>query len=120
VQLNAEDHAATQRLCAALRHGMAATAQTVPVQWLRALTLLSIEDGLTMTEIARTLGASQSTMSRQLLDMGQSKRDGAAGHGLVYSVPHPSVPCAKAYRLTSKGQTLVREMAERLGACPAP
>jgi len=120
MQLRAEDHAASTRLCEALGHAMSVTAQTVPIQWLQAITLLSIEDGLTMAEIARTIGASPSTMSRQLLDMGLSKRDGSPGHGLVYSVRHPWVPCAKSYHLTLKGQTLVRDMAARLGCEPAP
>lgn len=118
MRLRDADYEANGRLYEALKHAMGAVSETVPLQWLQALALLSVDDGLTLTELAQKVGASPSTMSRQLLDMGASKRDGAPGHGLVYSVPHPSVPCAKSYRLTLKGQTLVRVMAARLTTGP--
>ena len=103
--------AGARALIEALGHAMGTTQITVSAQSLRAVLIIAQEAGLTMTEIASKVGGKQSTVSRTLLDLGNTKRNGDSGHRLVYAVPHPSGNHAKSYFLTSRGHKLVDEMA---------
>jgi DNA-binding MarR family transcriptional regulator len=114
--LEQREHDGARKLFEALGHVVAATSPVLPVPSLRILTLLAQADAPTMCRIADALHGKRSTISRRLLDMGRSRRCGSVGHGLVYSINHPSVPCAKSYLLTTKGRALVDRLASSLGS----
>jgi hypothetical protein len=56
---------------------------TMPLQYVRAFTLVALDEGQGVGEYARMAGVSQSVMSRHLLDLGDRARDGSPGFGLV-------------------------------------
>ena len=87
-----------------------ATSPVISTQALRAFLAVAREEGRTMDEIATAIGGKRSTVSRQLLDLAASDRNGNPGYGLIEVLPHPLIPCANSYFLTAKGRATVSEL----------
>ena len=86
--------------------------RNTPTQVIRALIAVATDDRQNLAELATLLGASQSTASRQLKDLGALKRGGKPGYGVVEVQADPLNACANQYRLTARGEQLVRDLCE--------
>jgi hypothetical protein len=85
-----------------------------PVNSLRAFLLVMQEEGLSVEEYSNRLKVSKSTMSRQLLDLGDRNRKGEPGVGLVTSRPNPIDRRQVEYRLTSKGRAVAAKIEQAM------
>ena len=83
---------------------------TMPLQYVTAFLQVAIKEGQTVTEYAKTLGTSQSLMTRHLADIGQINRYHEAGYDLVEAKSDPMDRRTKRNQLTAKGQRLVGQL----------
>lgn len=106
----------TGRQMAALRRTLAVMTtlqqhkETMPIQMAASFLLVALNEGKSLRELCDITGASQSTMSRQLLDLGERNRHLEPGLGLVKSKVDPMELRRKQYRLTPKGWNLVNTL----------
>src|SRR5262249_7788823 len=92
-------------------HGMQARGHKSPSSLaMEAFLLVAREPGLSVTEYAKRLKAPKSTVSRDLLDLGDRNRKGEPGVGLVTSRPNRFDPRQLEYRLTPRGRALVKQI----------
>lgn len=87
------------------------TSRWYSTQALHAFLAVAQEEGQTMEAIATAIHGKRSTVSRQLLDLGATDRNGNPGYGLIDILPHPLVPCANSYFLSAKGRRVLKELA---------
>jgi hypothetical protein len=83
---------------------------TMPLQYVTAFLQVAIKEGQTVTEYAKTLGTSQSLMTRRLADIGQINRYHQAGYDLVEAKSDLMDRRTKRNQLTAKGQRLVGQL----------
>lgn len=77
--------------------------KNIPLSIANAFLLVALNEGKSLKEYANMAGMSQSTMSRHLLDLGEKKRQGGEGYGLVIRRNDPFELRKNMYRLTDKG-----------------
>jgi hypothetical protein len=83
--------------------------------WVQAFLLVCLDEGKNVSFYASQAGVSQSVMSRHLLDLGDSTREGAGlGPGLVTLRQDPRNPRQHQIVLTSKGHAVANAMARAL------
>ena len=86
---------------------------TLPTRCVQALLLVAEEEGLSVNEYARRANMSMSTMSRNLLDIGERNRRMEEGFGLVQARNNPMNLREKEYYLTDVG-ALVHKVTRQL------
>ena len=72
--------------------------------------IVAIHEGCSLTDIVKTTGWSQSTISRHLLDLGPFLRDKSPGFGLISNERDPMELRKNIYMLTDRGRALVRKV----------
>lgn len=80
---------------------------TMPARCVQAYLLVAQKEGLTVTELAKKAELPVTTMSRNLLDMGDRNRYFEEGAGLVESKDNLFNRREKLYSLTPKGRALL-------------
>lgn len=79
----------------------------------QAFLLVASNEGAPVQEYARKAQMSASTMSRNLLDIGDRNRRGQPGYGLVAGRDNLENRRLKEYHLTDKGRSLIRKIGKQ-------
>jgi DNA-binding MarR family transcriptional regulator len=87
--------------------------RTVPVRLVRVLLHVGGQTDDSLTDIAKAIGISASTASRDLMNLGDHDRRGEAGFKLVRQCPHPFIFQNK-YELTDRGTRFLDRLTEAL------
>lgn len=85
----------------------------MPLRILQALLQVAAHPGLTVSEHARKSGLPLSSMSRALLDLGQSHRSLEGGYGLVRAYKEDDQR-EQRYDLTVKGRVMIDKALARM------
>ena len=85
-------------------------APQIPASMIEAFLLVAMNEGCSLRDITEMSGKPQSTMSRHLLDLGDTNRQGGVGLGLVRWRIAPDELRRKEYTLTPKGRGLLRRV----------
>ena len=80
---------------------------TMPARCIQAFLLVAEKEGLSVGEYAKRAGISGTTMSRNLLDMGERDRNYEEGAGLIEGRENILNRREKLYSLTPKGRALL-------------
>ena len=80
---------------------------TIPARCVQAFFLVAEKEGLAITEYGKRAGMSLTTMSRNLIDLGERDRKHEEGPGLVESHENIMNRRETLYRLTPKGRALL-------------
>lgn len=80
---------------------------TMPARAIQAYLLVAQKEGQSVTELAKAADLPITTMSRNLLDMGDRNRYFEEGAGLVVGEDNPFNRREKLYSLTPKGRALL-------------
>ena len=89
---------------------------TIPARCVQAFFLVAEKEGLSVAEYAKRAGISPTTMSRNLIDMGERDRNHEEGPGLVESHENIMNRRESLYRMTTKGRALLASITK--GAKP--
>lgn len=95
-----------------LRQARAAIDPNVPTQLVQAFVLVAMNEGKSLTELAKLAGSSASTASRHLLDLGERNRKKEPGYGLVNRQNDPMSLRTNIYTLTARGRLVATTLAE--------
>jgi DNA-binding MarR family transcriptional regulator len=87
---------------------------TMPARTIQAFLLVAQTPGLSVLEYARLARVSATTMSRNLLDLGDRNRYFQDGHGLVLGGDNENNRRERVYHLTEKGETLMLRLINRV------
>ena len=87
---------------------------TLPTRCVQAFLLVAEEEGLSVGEYARRANMSMSTMSRNLLDIGDRNRHMEEGMGLVTGRANSMNLREKEYFLTDKGRALAHAISRQM------
>jgi DNA-binding MarR family transcriptional regulator len=87
---------------------------TLPARSIQAFLLVALEGGLSVGAYAERAGISMSTMSRNLLDIGDRNRHMEEGFKLVTSRNNPMNLREKEYFLTDKGRAVIHQIKRQL------
>jgi DNA-binding MarR family transcriptional regulator len=102
-----DTEAATIRQILALLDPLFSIRSTMPARTIQAFLLVAEKEGLSVGEYARRAGLSPTTMSRNLLDMGERDRNYEEGAGLIEGKENVLNRREKLYSLTPKGRALL-------------
>jgi DNA-binding MarR family transcriptional regulator len=102
------------RMMAILEAIQEETAEDVNLMGVRTFLAAALENGGTVTEIARRLNQSRSTTSRHLLDFGPQTRIREPGYQLLEGEGDPMDRRIRCYRLTAKGKDLLARLGSYL------
>jgi DNA-binding MarR family transcriptional regulator len=80
---------------------------TMPARQIQTFLLVAEKEGLSVADYAKKAGMSPTTMSRNLLDMGERDRNGEEGAGLVEGRDNILNRRERVYHLTPKGRALL-------------
>lgn len=101
----------TKRLQQAFRASLADDATSLLID---TFLTAALNEGKSVAELAELVGASKSTVSRQLLDLSGRLRNDKDGYGVLMRVAHPHNLRSITYALTPKGKLLLRTLDETL------
>ena len=87
---------------------------TIPARCVQAFFLVAEKEGLPVSEYAKRGGLSATTMSRNLIDMGERDRNHEEGPGLVESHENIMNRRETLYRLSPKGRALLAAITRAL------
>ena len=87
---------------------------TIPARCVQAFFLVAEQEGLPVSEYAKRGDLSATTMSRNLLDMGERDRNHEEGPGLVESHENIMNRRETLYRLSPKGRALLAAITRAL------
>ena len=87
---------------------------TIPARCVQAFFLVAEKEELPVSEYAKRGGLSATTMSRNLIDMGERDRNHNEGAGLVESFTNIMNRRETLYRLTPKGRALLAAITRAL------
>ena len=87
---------------------------TIPARCVQAFFLVAEKEDLSITEYAKRADLSATTMSRNLIDMGERDRNHEEGAGLVESHANIMNRRESLYRLTPKGRALLAAITRAL------
>ena len=87
---------------------------TIPARCVQAFFLVAEKEDMSISEYAKRGGLSPTTMSRNLIDMGERDRNHEEGAGLVESHPNIMNRRESLYRLTPKGRALLAAITRAL------
>jgi DNA-binding MarR family transcriptional regulator len=80
---------------------------TMPLRYVQAYLLVAQKEGQSVTDLAKKADMPVTTMSRNLLDMGERNRYFEEGAGLVVGEDNPLNRRERLYSLTHKGRALL-------------
>jgi DNA-binding MarR family transcriptional regulator len=86
---------------------------TIPARAVQAFVLVAQKEGRTVGELAKLAGCAQSTMSRNLLDLGDHDRRMEPGAGLVVGKVSVENRRERVYSLSRQGRKLLEKLRER-------
>ena len=107
---------ALRRFERALRQARTAVDPTAPTALVQAFVIVALGEGKSLTELAKDLGSSASTVSRHLLDLGERNRKMEPGYGLVDRRVDPMELRKNIYTLTPRGKLLAASIIDAMGA----
>jgi DNA-binding MarR family transcriptional regulator len=87
---------------------------TLPARSLQAFLLVAEKEGDSVQDYAQRAEMSASTMSRNLLDIGERNRYNHPGHGLVIGRDHLANRRLREYHLTEKGRALIKTISKQI------
>jgi DNA-binding MarR family transcriptional regulator len=87
---------------------------TMPARQIQAVLLVAEHEGLSVSDYASKAGVSPTTMSRNLLDVGERDRHYAEGLGLIEGRDNLMNRREKVYHLTPKGRGLLASLTKRV------
>lgn len=108
-----EDRQALQRLYAALDEVKGISIH-MPVGQLMAFIVVALNEGKPMKELAKIADSNISTMSRQLIDLGQRNRRMEPGYMLIEQRQNPMNLRENQYSVTLKGNHLLKGILKHL------
>jgi len=88
----------------------------LPVPLVQTFLTAARYEGLTVSELNEKIPANRSTLSRQLLDLSSTLRDGRPGHGLLTRVPKPDDLRSVMLVLSDKGKNVMKMIEEAMEA----
>lgn len=91
-----------------------AISEAIPLQVAHTFILVCRNEGIGVTDLADKAGASKGTMSRHLLDLSVSLRNGDEGYGLLQRTQDPANLRSVIYTLTPKGRLLKNQLVDIL------
>ncbi|MBB3692993.1 hypothetical protein [Sphingomonas sp. BK580] len=91
-----------------------ATSGATPVQLFHTFVLVCLNEGIGVQALADKAGASKGTMSRHLLDLSSTLRNGEEGYGLLSRIQDPTSLRNVQYVLTNKGKLLKNQIEDAL------
>lgn len=100
-------------LLLAVTHMLALRSQ-MPLRCLQAFLAVAVVPGRSVGYYANRCGLSMSTMSRNLLDLGERDRSGDPGLELVWSRDNPNEHRERQYFLTQQGRELLHKILNEL------
>lgn len=83
---------------------------TANIAQVQTFLMVAMHEGCSLTDIIKSTGWPQSTVSRHLLDLGPFLRDKSPGFGLIDRKTDPMELRKNIYTLTPKGAELVRKV----------
>jgi len=86
----------------------------MPARCIEAFLRVSLKEGQSVIAYAKDADMSPTTMSRNLLDLGERDRKGDEGAGLIEGFEDILDRRQKAYRLTAKGKALLATITRRV------
>lgn len=113
-----EDRVATLKLVRFLSYVQENLGTRLSAQSVQAFVLVAIKEGRNLAEITVALDAKLSTVSRQLLDLGLTDRNGNPGYGLIDIRKDPLHAGVNRYFLTARGRMVAKELAAIAKAQP--
>lgn len=87
---------------------------TMPARQIQTFLLVAADEGKSVADYAKKAGLSPTTMSRNLLDMGERDRNGEEGAGLVKGSDNLMNRRERVYHLTPKGRALLASITNRV------
>lgn len=108
-----EDRQALQRLYAALDE-VKGISLHMPVGQLMAFLVVALNEGKPMKDLAKIADSNISTMSRQLIDLGQRNRRMEPGYMLIEQRQNPMNLRENQYSVTLKGNHLLKGILKHL------
>ena len=111
-KINVEDLEAVSNMLAAL-DPFVKLRQTMPLRCVQAFLLVAYNEGQPVAEYARIAKISATTMSRNLLDIGERDRYNEPGLDLVLGRDNPNNRREKEYFLSAKGRAMIGAVAKR-------
>jgi DNA-binding MarR family transcriptional regulator len=96
-----------------------AVKSTMPLQYVKSLLLVALNEGAGVTELALKAGQQQSVMSRHLLDIGDRSRTMKPGMGLVTSRANPNELRKSEYFVTPEGVAVLNKVIRALRSSAA-
>jgi DNA-binding MarR family transcriptional regulator len=86
---------------------------TMPARQIQAFLLVAEKEGMSVADYAKKASISPTTMSRNLLDMGERDRRNEDGAGLVEGRDNILNRRERVYHLTPKGRALLASITQR-------
>lgn len=108
-----EDRQALQRLYAALDE-VKGISLHMPIGQLMAFLVVALNEGKSMKELTKIANSNISTMSRQLIDLGQRNRRMEPGYMLIEQRQNPMNLRENQYSVTLKGNHLLKGILKHL------
>lgn len=113
VTMEDEDRQALQRLYAALDEVKGISIH-MPIGQLMAFLIVALNEGKPMKDLAKLADSNISTMSRQLIDLGQRNRRMEPGYMLIEQRQNPMNLRENQYSVTLKGNHLLKGILKHL------
>lgn len=113
--LTGHEKTALRALDRAIRELRTAIDPNVPTQVIQAVLVVAQDEGQTLSDYARRLGANISTASRHFLDLGERNRKMEKGYQLIERQVDPKNLRINRYYLTTKGRLLIQSLVESMG-----
>jgi len=105
-----KDLSAARKVDLLLRQFRTSIDPNIPAQMLQTFMAVAMNEGKSLTEIAKFVGSSISTASRHALELGARNRRMEPGYGLVARTTNPMNLRQNAYTLTPKGKLLLNNI----------
>jgi DNA-binding MarR family transcriptional regulator len=91
----------------------------IPVSMVEVFLLVAMNEGCSLRDLVQMSGRPQSSVSRQVLDAGETNRLGEPGLGLISWTIAPEELRRKQYWLTGKGRALLQRVLTELATTTA-
>lgn len=109
-----EDRRDINRVTKIMAHFQGRAKEAMSIQLCRTFLAVALYPGLSLREYCKLLGQPQSTVSRQLLDLGDRTRNKEEGFKLIqYTKTHEDIR-KNSYTLTKKGEALISAILSEL------
>lgn len=89
--------------------------ETIPIQIAHTFIVVALNEGKGVLELAELVGTNKSTMSRHLLDLSTTLRNGRSGYGLLNRAADAGNLRTVSYTLSARGKLLLHNLLGILG-----